>query len=320
MWDWMDRHPGIREISGEALTLVSPKAGNVMDAYALLPQFPRLRGWLKERRVDGAVPPHVDAIPILLNSCYYSMDLLQEWLALAMRATGDTDDQELRVCKPYDHGRAAVPLDAFLTNSVRLQNQWLSILAVTMPASLSLPSSLRDAVSQMEKGNGAASALEERFQRNLLAYWETHGRLLRDYRNYVEHYGSVVSDLRVFRTAAGELAAVFLLANNPGLNRPSDTVWGDPPIHALLYVISELQALVGFTNWLCDAVMPIHADSAVLSTPLIRSAVPTFAGTGLMHRGVIAINPEWIVEQVRAAVTGTVHPLPRPDGCQCDDC
>ena len=108
--------------------------------------------------------------------------------------------------------------------------------------------------------------------------------------------------MSVFKTAVGEVAVVLLLLNNPVEKSASKAIWNDPPIHALIYVLAEIEALLSFTGWLVREVIGPLEKSFTLSIPLPVSSLGTFAGPDVTHYGVVPANLTWLIEVVQTAV------------------
>jgi hypothetical protein len=308
----MASHPLLRRLSGERVHLTTPTAGGVLSGYALLPGFPVLASlWPRPK----GLPAQVKRIPRLLNSCVAALDLLQRGSAqVAARLSKELSPHELRICEPIERASLTVPVESFLIHAAQLQDCWCALINRALPErSGSFPASFRKLVKSLDGGRKPTDRLPPHYPTNISRYWQQHGLLLRSYRDYEEHFGDPCSDLSVFKNHDGEIGVRLVLLNNPSDKSPPKAIWGEPCVHALLYVLAELEALVSFTGWLVQEAVNVESASPVtLTIELAGPSMPRFAGGGIVHEGLAPPNPSWIEEVIQKAVDAH-NPLRGPE-------
>lgn len=295
-------HPLIRTLDGSSLSVTSPTAGSVLNSYSLVPGFPMLMGKFGERVRQNAT---FHRLPKQLNSCFTALNYLHTgYHELVQSVAAHLDERELRTLDPIQRGRLTIPVEAFLLHAAQVQDCWNSLLALTLPQGAnSMPSSFSDTIKALESAKKSPGQLPEDIKASVRSYWDSHGQKLRDYRNYTVHFGEPCSDLMAFKTDADEVALVFRLLGNPEEKSTRKATWGEPEVHALVYVLAELEALISFTGWLVTKLLGDVEGKITLSIPLITPTDPAVIGTNVKHRGVTPANPKWIMEVVEKAAT-----------------
>jgi hypothetical protein len=303
--EWMQTHPLVKILAGNCVKMVSPTVGECLNSYALVPAFPAFLGKLsKVDSSSGKISPHLKRLPYLLNSCLASLDILQRGHSqIIAELTNELKVGDIKIGSPLQRASLSVPLESFIMYSILVQDSWYHLLNFALPKnSGTLPSSFNDLIKGIESEKKPSSLLSEHHKKGLLKYWQMHGSLLRNYRDYALHFGEVCSDLKIFKNSTNEVAVIMLLLNNPELKSPQKACWGNPHIHVLLYAISEFEALVSFTNWIINTFFAKNEKQISMRIELAAPSIPTFAGSGIEHKGVTAPNPDWIKDIIYKAV------------------
>jgi len=156
-------------------------------------------------------------------------DVAHKWGALHMTT----------VLTYYQHD-IGVAVHDFLAAARSAQYSVLRLMA-QFPKPQSLPSSLADFSKKPD-----AYELDGRLLATVQRYWEQHGRLLKDYRDYGEHYQILTSDCVACRLEEAPVIRC-LLPDNPAEKAQAKTTF-DREIQVGAYVFSEAIALLFFVR------------------------------------------------------------------------
>ncbi|WP_320837404.1 hypothetical protein [Zhongshania sp.] len=302
--NWTE-HPLVRRldttIAGE-ISLTSASSGASINHHALVPGLLVLLGELGSEREPSVL---LRNLPGHLNKCLRSLEQLHKLQLEVMQLHTQQVDKtnSLQFLEAATRERFAVAVESFLGYLVQVQNHWVGLLALSLPGKKgSLPASLNDIVKGITNNKASVSGLPEVIKTNLMQYWTEHGKLARLYRDYSEHFGEVVSDVIIFKQQDGEFGLICQLLNNPEAKSAAKAKWGKPPIHCLLYVLSEFEVLVSFTGWLIKQLLPSNDGTVKMNIELFKSTFPEFVGPGIVHYGLAPANTIWIQEVIDLAV------------------
>jgi hypothetical protein len=149
----------------------------------------------------------------------------------------------------------AYSIDAFMNAGRRTQNAVLPYLSSALRQSL--PASLSDVFTKQGQTDLRKYPVLEPFAPMLESYWQAYGQSLRAYRVLMEHRTLVASEAFLARSDAGTVVLHMLLPSNPNAEGPTQLIYGNPPVHALLYMEQAFIALVRFAESMTRPLLPI---------------------------------------------------------------
>jgi hypothetical protein len=154
-----------------------------------------------------------------------------------------------------DRDLLAYSIDAFMNAGRRAQNAVLPYLSSALRQSL--PASLSDVFTKRGQTDLRKYPMLEIFAPMLESYWQADGQSLRAYRVLMEHRTLVASEAFLARSDAGTVILHMLLPSNPDAGSPTELIYGNPPVHALLYMEQAFIALVRFAESMTRPLLPI---------------------------------------------------------------
>jgi hypothetical protein len=154
-----------------------------------------------------------------------------------------------------DRDVLAYSIDAFMNAGRRAQNAVLPYLSSALRQSL--PASLFDVFTKQGQTDLRKYPILEPFAPMLDAYWQADGQRLRAYRVLMEHRTLVASEAFLARSDAGTVVLHMLLPSHPDAGSPTELIYDNPPVHALLYMEQAFIALVRFAESMTRPLLPI---------------------------------------------------------------
>jgi hypothetical protein len=237
----------------------------------LLPNIGILKTQLnKNITEDRILASHysLELLPYSLHATYQAFfDFVQAERDLVNTTFSQNSDKEgTYLIGPAGRDKLAFKVDSFFEVARRTQNAVIPYISRAL--STSLPQSLNELVKRIESGK---LVLPEKIASDLIGYWQHHGIKVKAYRDFSQHYGLVISDVRIFCSCEG-LPAIFLeLPNNPEERNPSKHIFGEPAIQALSYMQQELCWLIRFCNEVtCALIKPIGEKKSVSAGIALR--------------------------------------------------
>jgi hypothetical protein len=155
----------------------------------------------------------------------------------------------------------AYSIDAFMNAGRRAQNAVLPYLSSALRQPL--PASLSTVFTKQDQTDLRKYPLLGPFAPMLESYWQADGQSLRAYRVLMEHRTLVASEAFLARSDAGTVVLHMLLPSNPDAGSPTELSYGNPPVHALLYMEQAFIALVRFAESMTRPLLPIPLDPKV---------------------------------------------------------
>jgi hypothetical protein len=245
--------------------------------YSLIPDLLILR-----HRLTVRLDVDVDAF----RDAYYQLELLPHCLSAASLALENLiselqitvsdslssrppESQAIILPKPEVTHRLSYHVDHFLDAARRTQNAWIPYLSRSFR--LSLPHSLNDLMKRLKSRD---LGLPEGIRRELTAYWECHGKRLKDYRDLAQHHALVLSEARISHTVDGSPSIWLTLPNNPGVKSSAQLSYEDPTVHAFFYIRDQYYELVAFSYRLCANLLEESSASYEASSPRVPPVVP----------------------------------------------
>ena len=129
-------------------------------------------------------------------------------------------------------------IDSFLDAAVKTQDAMIKYWRARFTPDL--PRSLND----LMKGHRAK--LPRPILRNVEAYWEKSGKLVRTYRDCSQHFAIVASEVDATPSASGGFAVRALLANNPEAKSTFLLKYYDPEVPAFQFLEVHFRNLLSF--------------------------------------------------------------------------
>ena len=231
------------------------------SVHSLIPHLPALRQQLTPSLDDDAfrnVHFQLELLPYCLRAASSALETLVSEIQTVVSDSLSSlppESRDILIPKPEVTERLSYQVDYFLDAARRSQNAWIPYLRRRF--GLSLRSSLNDLMKQLKSRD---LGLPEEIRRELTAYWESHGKQLKDYRDIVQHHGPVLSEARVFRAADGTPFIWLTLPNNPEVKSYSQLSFENPTVHAFLYIRKQYHELVEFSYRLCDRLIEESTD------------------------------------------------------------
>jgi hypothetical protein len=213
-------------------------------ATQMLPHLPILLYKLSALRSEED-PGYVDfqwrlaMLPYALTAAYAAYVRFSAAAQAIVQKHGESFESARLTLAATDTYEMCFAIDAFLDSGRRAQNALTAHLSAATRRSL--PQSLPDLMSGMAK---------EKFQlpsgiaKMLADYWSKHGKRLKEYRDLSQHHILVASHTTLFRGERRAIGLHVLLPSNPDAASTKDFVWGDPPVHAQLFLKHQLAHLL----------------------------------------------------------------------------
>jgi hypothetical protein len=154
------------------------------------------------------------------------------------------------ILRPEEADLLGFSVDAYLDNARRAQDAFVPYLQRSLR--LHLKRSLSDVIKQLRKHQ---DLLPAPIAAHLLEYWDESGGRLRDYRD-LQHFTKRTSDARIYFPHSGEPAFYFQLPNNPECKSPGDLRFGNPDVHAVIYVWNSFESLLRVSAGLMRLLTP----------------------------------------------------------------
>jgi hypothetical protein len=215
----------------------------------LVPAVRQMRDQLTALEVLGEAQArtlalHLDQLPYALGAAYLAVSECIHAMATVANAHPPVG-KEFVVVPENERFRIGYKVDAFLDAARRAQNAILHYWSRAL--NLQLGKSLGNAIEPTARGE---SKLPPEIQTVAASYWEKHGRRVKAYRDLCQHYGVVISDVRVLqaRNYPGRMLVFAALPNNPEAKSGQQFTYTRPVVQALEYIIAELIELLRFVN------------------------------------------------------------------------
>ena len=267
------------------------------SGYQLLPHLQALRTQLLEPLQDDherhrSTYFDLELLPYSLGACWHA---LTESARIQGELIADFTPEDLaglafHVIKPEKRDALSFMVDAFFDAARRAQNAVIHYLSRGLRQSL--PSSMNKLVKRLEGGH---LQLPEGPKEEILKYWEKHGRPLKAYRDLGQHHALVTSDARVMASKDGLVGLYLLLPSNPEEKAAGRLKFGDPEIHALLYMKTEFKVLVAFLDWLTKGLIDPSRPRSVSLLQVPRDTIRL--GRGVEHRALLIPSREQLEEE-----------------------
>jgi hypothetical protein len=261
------------------------------SVYSLIPHLPILRYQLtRSLEVDAFRNAYfqLELLPYCLGAASSALEnLIAEIQTIVSDSLSSEppESQAIILPEPEVTDRLSHHVDHFLDAARRTQNAWIPYLSRRFR--LSLPHSLNDLMKRLESRD---LGLPEEIRRELTAYWEHHGKRLKDYRDIAQHHALVLSEARISRTADGAPSIWLTLPNNPEVRSSAQLSYEDPTVHAFFYVRDQYYELVAFSYRLCANLIEDSAVSYTYSLPVVpRTWIgPSFQGHRIATESAVA--------------------------------